>query len=173
MLFFGFFWAFFHFAWAPSVELGGVWPPVFISTVNPFGLPVLNTILLISSGFLLSIALKANSSGELYASKIMYYMAILSGICFLLVQRVEFLYAGFLPSQSIFGSVFFGLTSLHGFHVVLGLLGLVLFLFQIENSYSIPLKFQIKYSSSSFFKQYNFKGSYRDQVIGGYLAAFY
>jgi heme/copper-type cytochrome/quinol oxidase subunit 3 len=172
MLFFGFFWAYFHFAWAPSIELGGVWPPVFITTVNPFGLPVLNTILLVSSGFLLSISLKSNSIGDLYSAKLYCYMSILLGICFLLIQRVEFLYSGFSPSQSVFGSVFFGLTSLHGFHVILGLIGLSLFLLQLEQSYSIKNmqenKFQYKNNSLLFFK-----GIFRDQVIGGYLASFY
>lgn len=172
MLFFGFFWAYFHFAWAPSIELGGVWPPVFITTVNPFGLPVLNTILLVSSGFLLSIALKANSVGDLFIAKIFCYMSILLGVCFLLIQRVEFLYSGFAPSQSIFGSVFFGLTSLHGFHVILGLIGLILFLIQLEDSYSIKTDNFSKFKNQSNLLLF-FKGSFRDQVIGGYLASFY
>jgi len=175
MLFFGFFWAFFHFAWSPSIELGGVWPPIFLNTVNPFGLPVLNTILLMSSGFLLSLGLKANNLGDLGKAKLFTYMSILLGICFLAVQRLEFLYSGFLPSQSIFGSTFFGLTSLHGFHVVLGLIGLFLFLIQLENSYSIKQSKVSKYIST--FNQplslLIFSGIFKDQTLGAFLAAFY
>lgn len=169
MLFFGFFWAYFHFAWAPSIELGGVWPPVFITAVNPFGLPVLNTILLVSSGFLLSISIKSNSVGDLFSAKLFCYISIILGICFLLVQRIEFLYSGFSPSQSIFGSVFFGLTSLHGFHVILGLIGLSLYLFQLERSFSIKPAFFFQIKTDTF----KFNGSLRDQLIGGYLASFY
>lgn len=44
------FWAFFHSAMAPTIELGGVWPPVGIEAVGPSELPLLNTILLLCSG---------------------------------------------------------------------------------------------------------------------------
>jgi len=149
--------------------LGGVWPPVFITAVNPFGLPVLNTVLLVSSGFLLSISIKSNSVGDLFSAKLFCYISIILGICFLLVQRIEFLYSGFSPSQSIFGSVFFGLTSLHGFHVILGLIGLSLYLFQLERSFSIKPKFFFQIKTAAF----KFNGSLRDQLVGGYLASFY
>jgi heme/copper-type cytochrome/quinol oxidase subunit 3 len=175
MLFFGFFWAFFHFAWSPSIELGGIWPPIFLDTVNPFGLPVLNTILLMSSGFILSIALKTNALGDTKSTKIFVYMSILLGICFLAIQRMEFLYSGFLPSQSIFGTTFFALTSLHGFHVVLGLIGLILFLIQIENTFSIKQNKILKYVSNlnSPGKFLIFTGNFKDQALAGFLAAFY
>lgn len=44
------FWAFFHSAMAPTIELGGVWPPVGIEAIGPSELPLLNTILLLCSG---------------------------------------------------------------------------------------------------------------------------
>lgn len=44
------FWAFFHSSLSPAVELGCVWPPQGITALDPFAIPLLNTILLLSSG---------------------------------------------------------------------------------------------------------------------------
>ena len=48
--FLSFFWAFFHSALAPTVELGAHWPPVGIEALSPYEVPLANTIILLSSG---------------------------------------------------------------------------------------------------------------------------
>ena len=48
--FFSVFWAFFHSSLSPSVEIGGIWPPQGIEALSAFGIPLLNTFLLLSSG---------------------------------------------------------------------------------------------------------------------------
>jgi cytochrome c oxidase subunit 3 len=50
MLFFAFFWAFFHSSLNPTMEIGCVWPPKGIEAINPWHVPLLNTFVLVTSG---------------------------------------------------------------------------------------------------------------------------
>jgi len=48
--FLSFFWAFYDSSLAPTVELGMVWPPKSITPLSVYSVPLLNTIILLSSG---------------------------------------------------------------------------------------------------------------------------
>ena len=50
IFFFSFFWAFFHRSLSPNIELGCSWPPLGVEAFNPWKVPLINTIILLSSG---------------------------------------------------------------------------------------------------------------------------
>ena len=75
------FWAFFHSSISPSVELGTQWPPMGIEAINPFELPLLNTVILLSSGVTVTYAhhslIHGNRQGALYGTGATILLAIL------------------------------------------------------------------------------------------------
>lgn len=139
-LFFGFFWAFFHSSLTPSAAIGGIWPPVFIEAINPFNLPLVNTITLIMSGFTLTIAHKLlktlhsfNTCRKVVLAQKMsvwLFITILLGLFFLQCQAFEYYFAKFTYNDSVFGSTFYALTGLHGFHVLVGTIFLMVCFFR-------------------------------------------
>lgn len=120
MFFFSFFWAFFHSSLSPSIWIGGIWPPLGIEPINPWGLPFLNTILLISSGVSLTWAHRALFSGHLLVVKDGLLMTILLGLTFSFCQLYEYKTASFSINDGIYGSVFYMATGFHGLHVFIG-----------------------------------------------------
>jgi heme/copper-type cytochrome/quinol oxidase subunit 3 len=123
MLFFPFFWAFFHGSLSPSIALGAIWPPIGIKdleTLDPFMLPLLNTIVLLSSGIALIAAHRAILIGHKTFIVNMMYIAISFGIFFSWLQFLEYGLTKFTINDGLYGSVFFMLTGLHGFHVIVG-----------------------------------------------------
>ena len=64
MAFLSIFWAYFHSSLSPAVEIGGTWPPFGITTLDPFAIPLLNTILLLSSGAFITYAHHALIQGS-------------------------------------------------------------------------------------------------------------
>jgi len=120
MFFAGFFWAFFHSSLCPSVVLGIVWPPVNIVPLNPWGVPLLNTTILLLSG----VSITWVHFSIIYRN----YIYVIQGFCitlilailFTLFQLGEYFSAPFNISDSIYGTTFYSLTGLHGLHVIIG-----------------------------------------------------
>lgn len=123
MLFFPFFWAFFHGSLSPAVSLGAIWPPVGIKgveTLDPFMLPLVNTLVLLCSGVAIVGAHRAMIYGHKSIVINMMYLAISFGIFFSWLQFLEYGLTKFTLNDGLYGSVFFMLTGLHGFHVIVG-----------------------------------------------------
>ena len=122
MAFFSVFWAYFHSSLAPTVEIGGSWPPLGIEILDPFAIPLLNTILLLSSGAFITYAHHAIIKGNRRSAILGIILTLLFAIIFTGLQYYEYCEAGFTIADSVFGTVFFASTGLHGFHVIVGTL---------------------------------------------------
>ena len=131
LFFMAIFWAFFHSALTPTVELGAQWPPMGIEPINPWELPLLNTMILLSSGATITWAhhslIKGNRAGALYGSIFTVLLAIVFTIC----QVIEYNVSSFTISDGAFGTCFFFGTGFHGLHVIIGTIFLSVALWRI------------------------------------------
>ena len=103
--------------------------------IGPWGLPLINTILLVTSSFTLTFAhhaLRRNQRGPL---KLWLGLTILLGFAFLVLQAEEYIHAytelGLTLGSGIYGATFFMLTGFHGAHVTIGALMLTVMFFRV------------------------------------------
>jgi len=120
IFFFSFFWAFFHRSLAPIAELGLTWPPAGILVFNPVQVPLLNTIILLSSGVTVTWAHHSLLAKNLSKTTQALSSTIVLGIYFTALQALEYWEASFSISDSVYGTTFFVATGFHGLHVVIG-----------------------------------------------------
>nr|QTZ20407.1 cytochrome c oxidase subunit 3 [Spodoptera ochrea] len=133
--FISFFWAFFHSSLAPNIEIGAMWPPISIMPFNPFQIPLLNTIILISSGVSVTWAHHAimeNNSSQMTQG---LFITIMLGIYFTILQAYEYIEAPFTIADSVYGSTFFMATGFHGLHVIIGTMFLLICLIRHLNNH--------------------------------------
>merc|ERR1719260_574715 len=120
-----FFCAFFHRRLSPNIEVGSLWPPIGIKAFNPFQVPLLNTIVLISSGVRVTWAHHALIGGNFSQTKQGLIITVLLGVYFTILQGLEYYEARFTFADSVYGSTFFIATGFHGLHVLVGTLFLI------------------------------------------------
>jgi len=115
-----FFWAFFHSSFNPSHDIGGVWPPAYLTILDPWKVPLLNTVILLTSGASVTWAHHAIVWGSKSQAILALVVTIVLAIIFTGLQGFEYITAPFTISDSVYGSVFFMTTGFHGFHVFIG-----------------------------------------------------
>jgi len=119
LAFFSVFWAYFHSSLAPAIEIAS-WPPMGIITPDPFTIPLLNTILLLSSGAFITWAHHALIQGNRKGAILGTLFTLVLAIIFTGFQAFEYLESSFSFADSVFGTVFYASTGLHGMHVIVG-----------------------------------------------------
>nr|AZL35846.1 cytochrome c oxidase subunit III [Ectemnonotum fruhstorferi] len=120
MFFLSFFWSFFHNSLSPSMEIGMTWPPKGIVSFNPLSIPLLNTMILLSSGMTITWSHHSLINNNYNQATQSMFITILLGIYFSMLQLYEYIESPFTISDSIYGSTFFMATGFHGIHVLIG-----------------------------------------------------
>ena len=121
MFFFSFFWAYFYNFLSPSIFIGANWPSITIQLFFPFYLPLVNTLILLTSGLTLTAIHNYIENEKITANIIICFgLTLLLGLLFLHNQFIEFKTGLFAINDSIYGSCFYMITGLHGFHVIVG-----------------------------------------------------
>ena len=119
----------------PDFEAG--WPSTGPYIRTPFspmgawGIPAINTLILLSSGVTLTIAHWGLVAGNRAKLKLWLFLTIVLGATFIGLQAYEYSHAyhtGLKLTTGVYGSTFFMLTGFHGFHVTIGAIMLTVML---------------------------------------------
>jgi cytochrome c oxidase subunit 3 len=146
MFFVAWFWAFFDASLFPdeaaqvarSEFTGGHWPPQGIEVLDPWHLPLYNTIILLLSGTTVTWAHHALLHNDRKGLVSGLVLTVALGVLFSTVQAYEYAHAPFQFSQSIYGATFFMATGFHGFHVLIGTIFLTVCLFRALAGHFTP-----------------------------------
>nr|QNG56397.1 cytochrome c oxidase subunit III [Macrohyliota sp. 2 MJ-2020] len=133
--FISFFWSFFHNSLSPSIELGMIWPPKGIISFNPIEIPLLNTLILLSSGITVTWAHHSLMENNYKQALHSLLLTVILGIYFTILQGYEYMEASFTISDSVYGSSFFMATGFHGIHVIIGTTFLLICLIRHYNNH--------------------------------------
>lgn len=112
LFFLAIFWAYFHSALSPTVEVGAQWPPMGIEAINAFELPLLNTVILLASGVTITYSHHSLIQGNRNAALNGAMFTILLALVFTAFQGVEYSVSSFTLSDGAYGSCFYFGTGL-------------------------------------------------------------
>ena len=162
MFFVAFFWMFFDMAlfneartlipevgpWADTAAAWSTWPPKGVEVLDPWQLPLLNTIILLLSGTTVTWAHHALQVGDRGGAKLGLLITVLLGALFTGVQAYEYqhiihehlFFNDAAANSGLYGSIFFMATGFHGFHVLVGSIFLLVCLLRLYAGQMTPEK---------------------------------
>ncbi|MEK9679004.1 MAG: cytochrome c oxidase subunit 3 [Rhodospirillaceae bacterium] len=135
MFFFAFFWAYFHSSLPILNLVAGPWPPAGIEALGASGIPMVNTLLLITSSLTVTVAHHALLEGNRDTVVKWTLYTVILGIVFLGVQIYEYAILPFGLSDGIYPSTFYLATGFHGFHVLVGTVFLIVCYFRAKKGH--------------------------------------
>ncbi|MCI8208731.1 MFS transporter [Pseudomonas sp. S25] len=122
--------------------------------IDPWKLPLINTILLVSSSVTITLAHHALKRGHRGALKIWMAITVLLGLSFLTLQVEEYVHAfkelGLTLGSGIYGATFFMLTGFHGAHVTIGTIILFVMLMRILRGH-FDVQHQFGFEAASWY----------------------
>ncbi len=138
-------WPDFRAVW-PSVAAGFTGSPAQIiepfTTMGPWPIPTINTLILLTSGVTVTIAHHALIANHRARTIVFMWLTVLLGITFLGFQAYEYIHAyhelNLKLTSGAYGSTFFMLTGFHGFHVFVGMLMLLFITIRIMRGHFTP-----------------------------------
>jgi heme/copper-type cytochrome/quinol oxidase subunit 3 len=119
MLFSGFFWTFFDRLFHLNAYTFGVSTFNGLERIQWYNVPLIATIILLSSGYLVNVSYYYLRYGSFH-SYLYLVLSILLAFMFLVLQLLEYTELHFTISDSVYSSVFYLLTGFHGVHVLVG-----------------------------------------------------
>ncbi len=138
MFFVAWFWAYFNASLFPTGQIGAHWPPAGIEVFNPWHLPFVNTMILLTSGTTVTWAHHALQHDDRKGLIRGLIATVVLGALFTAVQGYEYANAPFAFSGGIYGSTFFMATGFHGAHVIIGTIFLAVCLIRAANGHFKP-----------------------------------
>lgn len=122
--------------------------------IDPWKLPLINTIVLVSSSVTITFAHHALKRGHRGALKAWLAITVLLGLCFLTLQVEEYVHAykelGLTLGSGIYGATFFMLTGFHGAHVTIGTIILFVMLMRVLRGH-FDAKRQFGFEAASWY----------------------
>ncbi|MBU1346666.1 MAG: cytochrome c oxidase subunit 3 [Alphaproteobacteria bacterium] len=162
MFFAAFFWMFFEMAvfnearahvpeignWADTASAWSTWPPRGVEVLDPWQLPLLNTVILLLSGTTVTWAHHALQVGDRAGARMGLIITVALGILFTAVQAYEYnhilhenlFFNDAAANSGLYGSIFFMATGFHGFHVLIGTIFLAVCLLRLMSGQFTPQK---------------------------------
>lgn len=131
--FVSFFWGYFHRSVSPTIEIGQNWPPYWINSFDPINVPLLNTIILLSSGVSITWRHHRLIIDNKSKANFSLIVTIFLGLYFSILQLLEYYQSEFNISDCVYGSVFFIATGFHGLHVFIGTSFLIVTFIRLHN----------------------------------------
>ena len=130
LLFVSVVWGYIHVSRIPSIEIFKRWPG---TGLDAWELPLWNTVVLLTSGCCITVGHNKIIRGQKLWGEVWIWMTVILGIIFIGSQYIEYKNSGLSMSDGVVRSVFYISTGLHGLHIIVGTLYIIIIISKISD----------------------------------------